>query len=397
MPQSLPTEDTKPLFRGARYLACTVVLVGLTTACTSAEEHSTPKTPLSIVILGDSVAAGEGINYGYTYDLKSLWGARWVGGVKNPEWQPPYPLCHDSSDAYGNILATNTKAALAKFACTGATYDNGLISARIYEGKTYRPAEFGDWKTRSHLNRDYDKARPDVVVLTFGADDVSFSDIVTYCATGYTDSDKQLVDSIADSDNPKRLIRKQLVDRLPDPSVRKDRGTESDSHKDSPYCTDANPGKPIEKLFWEPIRSGELAQKYQNMVEFIQQRGRLAGKVPRIVFTTYHQPLPLPGESIDCHDMLDLTRDEINYLTYLQTTLDNTIKNAVQDLPGVTVVDLSHVLDGHHWCSKDPWTYGLSILYLNTESQAPFHPTVAGQRAIANLVLQALNQGETKI
>ena len=44
----------------------------------------------------------------------------------------------------------------------------------------------------------------------------------------------------------------------------------------------------------------------------------------------------------------------------------------------------------HRWCSDDPWAYGLSIFQLSDPasltSQAPFHPTPRGQRAIAGLV-----------
>lgn len=54
------------------------------------------------------------------------------------------------------------------------------------------------------------------------------------------------------------------------------------------------------------------------------------------------------------------------------------------------VVDIAGTMDGHKFCSADPWTYGLTVLLENTASQAPFHPTAAGQQAIAELIEEAL-------
>jgi hypothetical protein len=56
----------------------------------------------------------------------------------------------------------------------------------------------------------------------------------------------------------------------------------------------------------------------------------------------------------------------------------------------VTVADISGVMQGHEYCTSEPWTYGLSVLLLNDDSQAPFHPTPSGQAAIAAVLQQAL-------
>jgi hypothetical protein len=138
--------------------------------------------PESIVVLGDSVAAGEGINYGYTYSTGTP--NRWIGGVTNPIWEGQYQLCHQSVQAYGDLVAAAFDAELAKFACTGSTYDNGIAFDRRSNGQFYEPAQFGDWVSMTKLNPLYDAAKPDLVIITLGADDVSFVDIVTFCATG---------------------------------------------------------------------------------------------------------------------------------------------------------------------------------------------------------------------
>ncbi|HEV3312819.1 MAG TPA: hypothetical protein VG815_20095, partial [Chloroflexota bacterium] len=123
--------------------------------------------PTSVVQLGDSVAAGEGTLEGWRYDSKTK---RWFGGHA-ATWPGPYPLCHDSGDAYGQAVARALNATFAQFACTGANFWDG-IAGQEADGKTvYRPAEFGDWVTKD-LNPDYDTARPDVVLVTMGADDI---------------------------------------------------------------------------------------------------------------------------------------------------------------------------------------------------------------------------------
>ena len=307
-----------------------------------------------------------------------------------PRGSPPYQLCHDSMLAYGDVVAASLNASLAKFACTGSTYENGILFERIADGQEFRPAQFGDWVSKTDLNPDYDKAMPDVVIITFGADDVSFVDIVTFCALGYTlEEDETEVNATAESSDPKSRIREDFLTVFPDVDAFLNRQTKLGSS----YCTQANPGKVIENLFWGPIESGEIAAHYKDLVVAIQERGMQDGKVPEIVFTTYHNPLPGPSESIDCADLGDLERDEINYLITLLETLIKTITDSVSGMDGVSVAEISGVMDDHKYCTDDPWAYGLSVLWLNDASQAPFHPTPDGQAAIAKIVEQAIPSG----
>ena len=103
------------------------------------KELGSAAPPLSIVVIGDSIASGEGINYGYQYDTS--FPNHWYGGITNPQWQGDYQLCHDSDKAYGDVLAPMIQATLTKFACTGSTYDNGITFDRRYDGALYRPAQ----------------------------------------------------------------------------------------------------------------------------------------------------------------------------------------------------------------------------------------------------------------
>ena len=336
--------------------------------------------PSSIVVLGDSLASGEGINYGYTYSTG--FPNHWTGGTKNPTWAGQYPLCHQSLQAYGNLVAAAFDADLATFACTGSTYENGIAFDRRAGGQPYRPAQFGDWLSMQRLNPAYDAAKPDTVIVTLGADDIHFADILTFCATGYTLEDAEEVETLGALREPGARIRSNFSAKYPTLEAIRSRPPRSESS----YCTAANPGAVIESEFWDPINSGEIAAHYVDLVTAIRARGQRAGKVPRIVFTTYHNPLPTPEQSIECLDLGDLTRAEINYTRTLIATLQDTLVDAVSGLPGVTVADISHALDGHQFCTSDPWTYGLTVLALDTSSNAPFHPTAAGQQAIATIV-----------
>ena len=353
---------------------------------------------LSLVVVGDSVAAGEGIAYGYRFapDERDPDRSGWEGGTTDPEWQGAYQDCHQDDHAYGEVVADALDADLAKLACTGATYLDGITTPQTYGSTTYRPAQLGDWATRTDLNADYDAADPDVVVLTFGADDVDFTAIVEYCVSGYSTDESDAVEALTAVEDVGGAIRDALERRAP--AIARELAGGDTSRRDdasSSYCTAANPGGPIQELFLDRIDSGEIADHYRDVVTAIQERGRDPehgdGKVPEIVFTTYHRPLPA-GLDGDCWDVWPLSPDEQSYLDGLQGVLQTTLEDAVGDMDGVTIADISTAVDGHRWCSEDPWVYGLSVYWTARafESQAPFHPTPEGQRAIAAVVEDAV-------
>lgn len=374
----------------------TTTSAGDTSTSTTTSTTSTPATTvperLSVVVIGDSVAAGEGIAYGYEYDYLSAEpdDSYWTGGTDDPTWAGDHPLCHQTDQAYGELVATALGASLAKFACTGATYLNGITVPQTADGTTYRPAQFGTWSTATDLNTAYDDAEPDVVVLTFGADDVSFVEIIEFCVTGWDLSDSDEVAAMAAADDVAGAVSSAFRQRSGDLAPSSPDGVRSVRDSSDNYCTEANPGAPIERLFWDLVDNGELAQHYVDLVDAIQARGRDPrygdGKVPHIVFTTYHRPLP-PGLDGDCWDVYPLSPAEQSYLQSLQATLQQTLESAVSDLDGVSIADISGAVSGHEWCTEDPWTYGLSTVWFDDiDSQAPFHPTPEGQSAIATIV-----------
>ena len=335
----------------AAIAAAVACVVGLMAAACSSSPTAAPSAPHSIVQLGDSVASGEGTLYGYTYDTTTQ---RWTGGDLDATWPGPYPLCHDSPDAYGQVLANQMHARFAQFACTGSTFANGVTAPRTTNGITYRPAQFGNWATKANINAAYDAARPDLVLVTLGADDVHFASVVRAC----------VVNKLANS-----------VD-----------------HAIPLECTADNPGAMVQSdaLSQLPTLNGNL----QTLAKWVNQRGAADHKIPKVVFTNYFDPFPTGSTS--CPDSSLLATAQVEYLSTLLGQLNHRIEQTITGLhlANVSVVNLSSAFDGHRWCSSDPWDYGLSIINpldpASLLSQAPFHPTPRGQRQIASLVEPAV-------
>jgi lysophospholipase L1-like esterase len=305
------------------------------------------------VQLGDSIASGEGTLYGYTYDQES---AEWTGGDINHKWPLPYPLCHVSPDAYGNKVASSFGATFNQFACTGATFEQGISGAPVdSDGATQRPPEFGNWATKTELNGEYDSAKPDLVLVTLGADDVAFSDIVEACVKNGYEYYVDYADEECIADNPGSTVQQDFFDRLP-----------------------------------------TVKKSYATLVSWIEARAKANDvPVPNIVFTNYANPLPDQG--VKCNDTYYLYPEQVQYLEGLLQQMNAMIEKTIEGLgkKNVAVADISKAYQpqgvDHRWCSDDPWAYGLSIFDVwhpsSFDSKAPFHPTPAGQAAIAELVI----------
>ena len=328
------------------------------TGATPSQTSGILKTPQRVVQIGDSIASGEGIDYGYTYNPDSR---EWTGGDLNATWAEPYQGCHVSDIthglAYGSRVATFFHATFTQFACSGATFANGVRAPQLSNGNVLRPAQFGDYTAKTNLNAAYDEANPDLVLVTLGADDVQFSAIVEHCIYNayyyYFGVSKE-------------------------------------------ECISTNPGTTIQQDFFDYLPT--LRKDYATLIGWIQQRARDHNQpVPKVVFTTYANPLPDSG--VKCPDVSWLYPAQVDYLSSLVGMMDQTI---IASMPvggrGVTVADIQKAyrpLDAdHRFCSSDPWVYGLSIYHLTDrssfKSQAPFHPTPSGQQSIADFVAPAV-------
>lgn len=320
------------------------------------------ESPKSIVQLGDSIASGEGTLYGFNFNAKT---GTWEGPAKdNPTWEGKYQACHQSKDAYGQVVArTYSDAKFTQLACTGATFDHGVAGP----WSNTVPAEFGNWATRTDLNPEYSAAKPDLVLVTLGADDVKFSEIVTQCAEYVYYHPLSPTQCTAKTpDGPDGVIKKDFTNYLP-----------------------------------------TLQSNLTTLIQWIRERSTLLGKdrpPTRIVFTTYADPLPtdVPANGKNfCPDTWLLYNDQLTYLSSLVHVMDERLVTTINayakehDDHNLAVVDLANVDDGHEWCSKDkttggytePFAYGFSIYHHYTDLRDPnpaaFHPTPAGQKAIA--------------
>jgi lysophospholipase L1-like esterase len=333
---------------GAVSLDTDVILTGPGSSSPDTSAGRFTFNPLSIVQLGDSVASGEGTLYGFSYDAKR---EVWVGPSNpDPTWEGHYGLCHDSKYAYGNVVSEALHAKFTQLACTGASFAHGIVAPdkNPNNNQVRGPAQFGDWASQA-LNAEYTAAKPDVVLITLGADDVRFAAIVKDCLQS-------------------RLLR---------------------LHR---RCTEANPGPVVEDYFTDTLP--RLQDHLRTLTQWIQERGRAADppKVPKIVFDTYYEPFPARA----CADTWLLTQDQVSFLAGLLPRLNAAIAAGVDQVRSkdVTVVHLSGAFAGHTWCTADPWAYGLSILRvlqkhpenLLNVNPAPFHPDPQGQREITSLV-----------
>jgi hypothetical protein len=321
--------------------------------------------PTSIVQLGDSIASGEGTLYGFTFNTST---GKWVGPANpKPTWAGPYQDCHQSDDAYGHVVAaTYPNATFTQLACTGATFDKGISGP----WSSAVPPEFGNWDTKTALNPRYTAADPSLVLVTLGADDVKFVDIVTQCAEYvyyHPFSDVQC--TAAQPNGPNDVVKHDFTDYIP-----------------------------------------TLENNLTTLAGWIEARGtRLGSKdhhPPKIVFTTYANPLPAnapAGGKNFCPDTWLLYNDQLTYFSSLVAQLDRDIVTTINAYAtehhdtNIAVADLSNTYDGHQWCAKDtsgtyvaPMAYGFSIYphysSLDDPNPAAFHPTPVGQKAIATKV-----------
>jgi hypothetical protein len=191
---------------------------------------------------------------------------------------------HDSQYSYGSDVATALGANFFNFGCTGATHLNGITAPETSNGITYRPAELTG-------NADYDTAAPDVVLATFGADDIQFVKIVTACIAS---------SFINNTPNGPALVAKLGLSALA-------------SYGGPLQCVPSNPGPTVESDFFEELPA--LQTYYGQLAAAIEARGEAASppKVPKVIFTNYMDPLP----SGTCLDTFNLTAGQLQYLSGL--------------------------------------------------------------------------------
>ena len=447
-------------------LTSSTVAVALTSGTSSPVAAAVAAgTPLSIVQVGDSIASGEGTLYqapnsrmpnGQLYFCKSssspssdcysyLYGyyngywKNWPStspGTWTPAGSPAYPECHQSPDAYGPIVAAGYVAKFTQLACTGATYLAGITGSEGFpQGSVYSsafldpytvgapkvpgggaasvPAQFGDISTTgvpSNVNSVYTAAKPNVVLLTLGADDLQFVNVLTACIEwNYTPTGQRDLTSRGRSGYSGNLQC----------------SADNDADKRGPTST-AYPNGVIQDLYTNQLAT--LHSHLTTLLTAIEKEGQQAGQSgpPKIVITNYANPLPnnLPQKSGNswasdfCPDTFPLYNAQVDYFSGLVDQLNMDMAQWVSAYQksnefgaNVGLVNLARLDDGYQWCDdkdgnvspsthsleyREPYAYGFSVNGTSTSlarypSPAIFHPTITGQQQIAACVKPAVS------
>lgn len=309
--------------------------------------------PKSYVALGDSVSAGEGIGYGWKWTpgpSETIASYTWQrSGPRRGSWDTRFEpeFCHQTPDAAPRLIESETLLSLLHLSCTGARADDGVLKDRTDSGVPVASAQLGSTTIPNTAppNPAYDAAKPDLVTLSLGADDVHFAGFVADC-----------------------------------------------------YLWKLTCAKDEERADFE---AKLVAQKkgLRDVLDEIRRRGLASGKLPLVAITEYYDPFPLayPQGSDRCIDINppfpanSLGAEEMSFLRAGLMELQRSIEEVGRAYPNVLLVRPPRDFTSHAWCSRDPWVYGPSTRSLDDVSnQAPFHPTPQGQRAIANAVETAL-------
>jgi hypothetical protein len=437
-------------------------------ASSPARAAGAASAPMSIVQLGDSIASGEGTLYqaphaqspngqlyfcktssdpssncySYVYGYYNGYWKNWPAsspGTWTPSGSPANAECHQSPDAYGQIVADAHKARFAQLACTGATYLAGVTGPESFaQGSVYSspflapytvgaptvpsggaasvPPQFGDIGsdgTPSNVNPAYTSANPNVVLLTLGADDLKFVSILTACIEwNYTPAIQPSANGQPSSPYGSRYSGNlQCSD-------------DNDTDKRGPTGS-AYPDGVIQDLYTNQLTA--LHTHLTSLLTAIEKEGQASGQSgpPKIVITNYANPLPsnLPQKSGStwssayCPDTFPLYNAQINYFSGLVDQLNADYAGWVSDYQktsqfgaNIALVNLSTVDHGYQWCDdasgdlspnthdsayREPYAYGFSVNGTSTSlarypAPAIFHPTIAGQQQIAACVEPAV-------
>jgi len=347
----------------ATWLAVLAVVTLVASVAPTAPAGAAPSTSdvHSVVILGDSVAAGEGTLDGYRYQDRVILPAWAQTGIRGA-YDGARPPCHQSPRAYGQVVARALTATATSFACSGATFGRGI-----------------------DLNDAYEHAAPDAVLVTAGANSIDFERAFAYCvlaSRGLSDAEAARIATAPTIPGALSSAVSTAITRLGDSTRRA-----------TPGCTKSNPGAYLQQTVLDRI--DDVTTGARNLADAIHAHGRDAGHDPAVVFTTYFDPLPDHAVGFArCPDGAGLGAAQLAYMHQLMRDLNGALTDALARMPGTRVADPGPAFVGHRWCDADPWVYGTSILVTDAASTAPFHPTTAGQQAIAASVLDALGHGQ---
>ena len=316
----------------------------------------------SIVAIGDSVSAGEGIAEGWVWNYDGGSDGHWEQDGESFPWDTTFTaeFCHQTPQAHPRVLAARTSALITHLSCTGSSAGNGVLGDRTDDGEFKAPAQLS-----ASLANPFDAALPDIVTVSLGANDISFADVVTSC-----------------------------IEPHPDVDVGWD-GWFPDVHVGDADCE-----------FSEEDMNARFAKQrdgLRDVLDNIRARGIAAGKVPVVALTQYADPFPLEWTD-SCPDLdiplggVTLSRDEVEFMRGGLRTLNRNIAEVAAEYENTVVASPPPAYFEHRFCTENPWTYGPSLVFDKGfqgfhegwsfgVSKTPFHPTPEGQEAIAGALL----------
>ena len=244
--------------------------------------------------------------------------------------------CRRSRDAYAQDLQAVITSRVLNLACSSATIAHGLLGPQSTRGMTLLP----------QVSRLKALSSESAVVVSIGANDVGWSDFLYYCAMAQQCDDRasqQLFQSRLDRFKVQYAqLLQQLADLPTHPTV-------------------------IVNEYYDPFGPS---------IACLEPHPSPSPTGPAGPSTTSAEPSPTSGPTSS-------TRTLSSDLTKLNTVLAQGAR-AFHDL--VARPDFT----GHTLCSHQPWVQGLT-------QPAPFHPTAAGELAIAAAdlpgILQAPGRG----
>lgn len=271
------------------------------------------RSDVEVAVIGDSTAAG-------------------VGNAPLVEATDADVACARSRDAYAQVLQSATGWTVENLACASATIPEGLLGVQPRRPVS-PPPQVGVLKSITSLR---------AVVVSVGANDIGWSDFLTYCY-GLSRCDDQATQQLILSRlDTFRLQYAQLLQQLYDLPTR-----------------------------------------------------------PAVIVTGYYDPF---GDTFDCSALRDpdapavvpegygfaadqadpdpaaRVREKIEPLRSILAQLNEVLAQGAEAFGFTSVVPS---FDGHELCSEQPWVQGMSDPY-------PFHPRAAGELAIAAALLPRL-------
>lgn len=127
--------------------------------------------------------------------------------------------------------------------------------------------------------------------------------------------------------------------------------------------------------------TASLGTASDNLTQALNQiKTAYPSKTPRVILTGYYKLFPSdPTES--CTEISGIDASELAWINQLQDDINTSLQTVASQFDFAIYVPISFA--GHELCTSDSWIQGLG-------AKAPYHPTDAGQTAIADQIVQTL-------